>query len=178
MLENLKKALAKMFGVDVSAIDETFCQDVIVGTRDIAQTEAVKTITSGHDTKLAEYVTQVEARDKTIAESQLKITELTAQAAHGEAYLKSLRDDAAGWYKKSAGDEPDKTILEMIEQASIKQAKSLGEKFKAEVDQKFPMKCTKCGEVGSVERASSVDDPPAGDAGDGGGDTSGTSINL
>jgi len=82
-----------------------------------------------------------------------------ALASDGEAFLTSLRDDAARLYKLVAGEEKaDATILKTIENASLEEAKSFKAMYEGLADSTAPLTCQKCGSS-DVSRASFKKDP-------------------
>ncbi len=178
MKDKILKALAMLFAVGVDEVDDEFVQDIIVGTRDVTKTQAGIELAAKHKSKQDEYAAQVAERDKEITELKTSLEKSDKDAEIGRTYLKDIRDSAVASYKKLTGDKADEAMLSVIAKADISEAKALTSKFDKELDEKFPATCSSCGKVGSIERASSVDDPETKVTPVGGSEAAETTINL
>lgn len=180
MLDKLKKALAKLYGVDTSKVTEEFAGDIVAGSLKLEETEGVKALLAAKQSKTDEYLGTIETRDTEIKSLTAKIADLEKEAELGKKYLADIRADAAKFYKTAEGDEASKTILEMLDTASLEQAIALRDKFEKEVKAKFALTCNECGSE-DVDRANSLDAKAEGDDDadeDGDGDSSGDAIEL
>ena len=84
---------------------------------------------------------------------------LKEQAANGEEYLTSLRDQASTMYKLVSGEtDVDATIVAAIEKASLKEAKAYKKMYTSLADKTVPLTCQSCGSS-DVSRASHKKDP-------------------
>lgn len=120
-------------------------------------------------------LTQEKAKaDQKISELQGEVTSLKEQISANQAmvnigtsHLSEVRSSAIASYKKLYGDDKvDQNILTLLEADStnIETLLSLKATYDAQLDEKFPMRCAKCGSH-DVSRASSSiqgDDPEDG----------------
>ena len=110
-------------------------------------------------------LTQEKAKaDQKISELQSEVTSLKEQISANQAmvnigtnHLSEVRSSAIASYKKLYGDDKvDQNILALLEADStnIETLLSLKATYDAQLDEKFPMRCAKCGSH-DVSRASS-----------------------
>lgn len=110
-------------------------------------------------------LTQEKAKaDQKISELQSEVTSLKEQISANQAmvnigtsHLSEVRSSAVASYKKLYGDDKvDQNILALLEADStnIETLLSLKATYDAQLDEKFPMRCAKCGSH-DVSRASS-----------------------
>lgn len=108
--------------------------------------EKVTNLTTERD-QLQEQVTSLSA----------KVTDLEPKATIGTTYITQLREEAVTTYRKLHGDKADDTIIKMLNAETTAPAtvQSLLADYKTRLEEKFPMKCAKCGST-DVSRASST----------------------
>lgn len=94
---------------------------------------------------------------KANATLQAKIDSLEAEAETGRQYLTSLRASTLGSYQKLTGDKQDAAILALINNPSVNAdtLKALGGMYSQQLEEKFPVTCSKCGSK-DVSRGSAV----------------------
>lgn len=91
-----------------------------------------------------------------ISNLNTEVANLKEMATVGKNYVASLREKAVANYKKLKGDQADETIITMInaETTGITTINSLNADYEAQLEEKFPMTCSKCGSH-DISRASS-----------------------
>lgn len=110
--------------------------------------ETVTNLTTERDS-LQEQVTNLNA----------KVASLEPKAIIGIQYLTSLRENCVATYRKLHGDKADDTIINMLnaETTGVQTLESLQKDYTTRLEEKFPLKCAKCGSH-DVSRASSIDE--------------------
>ncbi len=156
-MDTIKKALAKVLGVAVETITESFSKDVIAGTFKLEDTSTVKALLAAKDDKIDEYVKRIEELDAAAKEGAEKVTALTAEAELGKKFLEGVRADAVKFYKLVHGDKENDPIATIIETAPLETAEAFREQYSKESEEKFPRKCGKCGSK-EISRAQTADD--------------------
>lgn len=115
----------------------------------------------GDKASLADQVTNLEAEKTSLTE---KVTNLETQVANlqematvGKSHIASLRESAITNYKKLKGDSVDETIITMLnsETTGLATLISLNKEYTDQLNEKFPMTCSKCGSH-DISRASSI----------------------
>lgn len=118
----------------------------------------------GDKASLADQVTNLEAEKTSLTE---KVTNLETQVANlqematvGKSHIASLRESAITNYKKLKGDSVDETIITMLnsETTGLATLISLNKEYTDQLNEKFPMTCSKCGSH-DISRASSIGNP-------------------
>lgn len=111
--------------------------------------------------------TSLKATAALISTKDEQITNLTTQVANlkemsemGKSFIASLREEVVSNYQKLKGDSADETILTMLkaDTTGVNTLKSLNKDYKAQLEEKFPMTCSKCGSH-DISRASSAKEP-------------------
>lgn len=100
---------------------------------------------------------QIVSLNERVADLEASVQNLTPLYNVGVEYVKALREETVNTYNKLKGSEADSTIINMLnsETTGINTVKSLKEEFQAQLEQKFPLKCSKCGSS-DINRASSA----------------------
>lgn len=100
---------------------------------------------------------QITSLNEKVANLEASVQQLTPLYQVGVEYVKSLREETVNTYNKLKGSDADSTIINMLnaETTGIATVRSLKEEFQAQLEQKFPMKCSKCGSS-DISRASSA----------------------
>ena len=85
-----------------------------------------------------------------------QVANLTEMSTVGKNYIASLRESVVTDYKKLKGESADESIITMInsDTTGINTILSLQKEYKAQLEEKFPLTCSKCGSH-DVSRASS-----------------------
>lgn len=120
----------------------------------------IQSLVQAHDNDtlvISNLTTEKNALTEQISQLNAQISSLTANAEVGKNYLTQLREDAVATYRKVMGDNAEETIINMLsaETTGIETLKSLTKDYKQRLEEKFPLKCSKCGST-DVNRASSV----------------------
>jgi hypothetical protein len=156
MNEELKKFLEKLFGDNMLQLSEG--QEI---SEELAL-QMVKTSLS----ELASLKDQITTKDNeitslkaSIATKDTEIANLNELATVGKNHIASLREATVEAYKKLNGDQADQTILTMInaETTGLQTLVSLKKDYEARLNEKFPLKCAKCGSH-DINRASSAEE--------------------
>lgn len=158
MNPELKEFLEKLFGDNLLSLEEG--QEV---STELALS-AVQTLVSDKsslETKITNLTTEKDQLTEQITQKDAKIANLTAMSTVGKNYIASLREEVVGNYKKLKGEKVDETIVTMLnaETTGIQTLISLNKDYKAQLDEKFPLTCSKCGSH-DVTHASSVIEEP------------------
>ena len=100
---------------------------------------------------------QITSLNEKVANLEASVQQLTPLYQVGVEYVKSLREETVNTYNKLKGSDADSTIINMLnaETTGIATVRSLKEEFQAQLEQKFPMRCSKCGSS-DISRASSA----------------------
>lgn len=156
MNEELKAFLQSLVDNGIISLAEgsELNQDTVVQSlQELASTietknQEIETLNQ-HNTSLQEKLSNLEAQ----------VVNMTQLYSVGLDYVSKLKEEAVDVYKKLKGEESDQTIINMInaETTGIATIKSLSADFKAQLEAKFPMKCSKCGST-DISRASSAND--------------------
>ena len=111
-------------------------------------------ISSGNkDTEITQLKEQL-----TEAQGKAKTTEDSKFIDMGKTHLDTTREAVKANYKKLHGSGADETILTLLDSCSLEQLNSLGKQYNEQLEQKYPLSCSKCGSK-EVNRASSVNVP-------------------
>lgn len=94
-----------------------------------------------------------------LSEKESEVVSMTPLYEIGKNHFASLRDEATKAYKKLMGDKADETMINLIsaETTGIATVISLLKDYTARLEEKFPLKCKKCGST-DVNRASSAEE--------------------
>lgn len=154
MNKELKEFLEKLFGDNLLSLAEG--QEV---STELALS-AVQSLVNGKktlETKITNLTTEKDQLTEQITQKDAEIANLTAMSTVGKNYIASLREEVVGNYKKLKGDKADETIVTMLnaETTGLQTLISLNKDYKAQLDEKFPLTCSKCGSH-DVTRSSSV----------------------
>ena len=92
----------------------------------------------------------------TINDLNAQVANLTEMATVGKNHIANVRLIAVNNYKKLKGDQADETIVNMLnsETTGLVTLESLNKEYMAQLDEKFPLHCAKCGSL-DINRASS-----------------------
>lgn len=132
----------------------------VTATQELALSQIREMVAS--KASLQEQVTNLttdrDTLQSSVTELNDKVTNLTARAEIGTNYLASLREEAVGTYKKLKGDSADEVVVNMLtaETTSINTLQALMKDYNAQLEEKFPMTCKKCGSH-DINRASSIE---------------------
>lgn len=154
MNKELKEFLEKLFGDNLLSLAEG--QEV---STELALS-AVQSLVNGKKTleaNITNLTTEKNQLSKQITQKDAEIANLTAMATVGKNHIASLREEVVGNYKKLKGDKADETIVTMLnaETTGLQTLISLNKDYKAQLEEKFPLTCSKCGSH-DVTRSSSV----------------------
>lgn len=163
MDKDLQAFLESLFGEGKLTLEEgqEMTQDNV-----LASIQALVASQSSHQEEinsLNEQVTNLTTERDTLQEQvtslNSKVDSLTPKAEIGTNYLTSLREDCVETYRKLKGESADDSIVNMLnaETTGIQTLKSLLKDYTTQLNDKFPMKCSKCGSH-DVSRSSSVDE--------------------
>lgn len=119
----------------------------VIADRDQLKTQ--KETLESEKTSLNEQITNLNA----------EVANLKEMATVGKNHIASLRETAVANYKKLKGDAVDETIITMLNSDTTGMATiiSLNKDYEAQLEEKFPLTCAKCGSH-EVNRASSAPD--------------------
>lgn len=154
MNKELKEFLEKLFGDNLLSLAEG--QEV---STELALS-AVQSLVNGKKTleaNITNLTTEKNQLSEQITQKDDEIANLTAMATVGKNHIASLREEVVGNYKKLKGDKADETIVTMLnaETTGLQTLISLNKDYKAQLEEKFPLTCSKCGSH-DVTRSSSV----------------------
>lgn len=154
MNKELKEFLEKLFGDNLLSLAEG--QEV---STELALS-AVQSLVNGKKTleaNITNLTTEKNQLSEQITQKDAEIANLTAMATVGKNHIASLREEVVGNYKKLKGDKADETIVTMLnaETTGLQTLISLNKDYKAQLEEKFPLTCSKCGSH-DVTRSSSV----------------------
>lgn len=158
MNKELKEFLEKLFGDNLLSLAEG--QEV---STELALS-AVKSLVSDKsslETKVTNLTTEKDQLTEQITQKDAEIANLTAMSTVGKNYIASLREEVVGNYKKLKGDKVDETIVTMLnaETTGLQTLISLNKDYKAQLEEKFPLTCSKCGSHDVTRSSSVVEDP-------------------
>lgn len=163
MNEELQEFLKQIFGKDMLQLEEG--KEI---TADNAK-EAISTLISSlSETKTSlqnlqtekdNLITEKTALTEKVANLEAEVANLKDMSTVGQNYIASLREKAVDSYKKLKGDKADDTIISMLNAptTALVTLKSLLSDYEAQLEEKFPLACAKCGSK-DISRASSVQD--------------------
>lgn len=126
-------------------------------TDDNAQVEIAKFFTNNDqalkdkDVEIEKLTGEKETAETALAEAKPKVEKFDALALQEKEDVKEL-------YKKLKGDDAKDSIIKLIDESTPDSLVALKEEYEIELDEKFPAKCSSCGEVATLSRASSVND--------------------
>ena len=154
MNKELKEFLEKLFGDNLLSLAEG--QEV---STELALS-AVQSLVNSKKTleaSITNLTTEKNQLSEQITQKDAEIANLTAMATVGKNHIASLREEVVGNYKKLKGDKADETIVTMLnaETTGLQTLISLNKDYKAQLEEKFPLTCSKCGSH-DVTRSSSV----------------------
>lgn len=158
MNKELKEFLEKLFGDNLLSLAEG--QEV---STELALS-AVQSLVNGKktlETKITNLTTEKDQLTEQITQKDAEIANLTAMSTVGKNYIASLREEVVGNYKKLKGDKADETIVTMLnaETTGLQTLISLNKDYKAQLEEKFPLTCSKCGSHDVTRSSSVVEDP-------------------
>lgn len=107
-------------------------------------------------TQVDNLTTEKTSLTEQIANKDAEIANLKEMATVGKNHIASLREQTVAAYKKLMGDQVDETIVTMLnaETTGLATLISLQKDYTKRLEEKFPLKCSKCGST-DVSRASS-----------------------
>lgn len=158
MNKELKEFLEKLFGDNLLSLAEG--QEV---STELALS-AVQSLVNGKKTledNITNLTTEKNQLSEQITQKDAEIANLTAMATVGKNHIASLREEVVGNYKKLKGDKVDETIVTMLnaETTGLQTLISLNKDYKAQLEEKFPLTCSKCGSHDVTRSSSVVEDP-------------------
>ena len=158
MNQELKEFLEKLFSDNLLSLSEG--QEV---STELALS-AVQSLVNGKktlETKITNLTTEKDQLTEQITQKDAEIANLTAMSTVGKNYIASLREEVVGNYKKLKGDKADETIVTMLnaETTGLQTLISLNKDYKAQLEEKFPLTCSKCGSHDVTRSSSVVEDP-------------------
>ena len=158
MNKELKEFLEKLFGDNLLSLAEG--QEV---STELALS-AVQSLVNSKKTleaSITNLTTEKNQLSEQITQKDAEIANLTAMATVGKNHIASLREEVVGNYKKLKGDKADETIVTMLnaETTGLQTLISLNKDYKAQLEEKFPLTCSKCGSHDVTRSSSVVDDP-------------------
>lgn len=158
MNEELKEFLEKLFGDNLLSLAEG--QEV---STELALS-AVQSLVNSKKTleaSITNLTTEKNQLSEQITQKDAEIANLTAMATVGKNHIASLREEVVGNYKKLKGDKVDETIVTMLnaETTGLQTLISLNKDYKAQLEEKFPLTCSKCGSHDVTRSSSVVEDP-------------------
>ena len=158
MNQELKEFLEKLFGDNLLSLAEG--QEV---STELALS-AVQSLVNSKKTleaSITNLTTEKNQLSEQINQKDAEIANLTAMATVGKNHIASLREEVVGNYKKLKGDKADETIVTMLnaETTGLQTLISLNKDYKAQLEEKFPLTCSKCGSHDVTRSSSVVEDP-------------------
>lgn len=158
MNKELKEFLEKLFGNNLLLLAEG--QEV---STELALS-AVQSLVNSKNTleaSITNLTTEKNQLSEQINQKDAEIANLTAMATVGKNHIASLREEVVGNYKKLKGDKVDETIVTMLnaETTGLQTLISLNKDYKAQLEEKFPLTCSKCGSHDVTRSSSVVEDP-------------------
>ena len=137
-------------GTEKNKENVTSALKAVIADRDQLKTQ--KETLESEKTSLNEQITNLNA----------EVANLKEMATVGKNHIASLRETAVANYKKLKGEQVDETIVTMLnsETTGLATLISLNNDYQAQLEEKFPLTCAKCGSH-EVSRASSAPEPVA-----------------
>lgn len=153
-MDELKKFIESLFGDGLLALSEgkqPTSEEVI---------SCIKSLVSSNSNLESEITSLKDSKTKLESEvSQLK-SEIDKNKPFIEVatnYLSEVRKQVTDDYRKLMDKDVDESMITLISNAELSTLKSLGNSYKVQLENKFPMTCEECGSH-KVSRASSVTD--------------------
>lgn len=158
MNKELKEFLEKLFGDNLLSLAEG--QEVSTELA-LSAVQSLVNDKSSLETKITNLTTEKDQLTDQITQKDAEIANLTAMSTVGKNYIASLREEVVGNYKKLKGDKADETIVTMLnaETTGLQTLISLNKDYKAQLEEKFPLTCSKCGSHDVTRSSSVVEDP-------------------
>jgi hypothetical protein len=152
----LEEFIAKLFGADMLQLEEGQS-----ASEEVALT-AVRDLVANNGSLLTQVnnlKTEKTALSEKVVNLEAKVANLQDMAGVGTKYIASLRDKVVANYKKLKGDAADESIVTMLnaDTTGILTLQSLNKEYETQLEEKFPLTCSKCGSH-DVSRGSSVKD--------------------
>ena len=121
---------------------------------------AVKSLISSNslmETKVTNLTSEKAALSEQVNNLNTQVANLNEMATVGKNHIASLREEVVNNYKKLKGDNIDETIVTMLnsETTGLNTLISLNKDYKEQLEEKFPLTCSKCGSH-EVTRGSSA----------------------
>lgn len=157
-MNELQKFLESLFGEGLLQ-----CAEGQAPSQEMAITQLSSLI--AERTSLAEAKSQLESEVASLKEEnnslKLEAKNNEVLVGIGTSHLKEVREAAVASYTKLMGDKVDETILTLInsEDTNLTTILSLQKSYDTQLEEKYPVKCSKCGST-EVSRASSVTEDP------------------
>jgi hypothetical protein len=100
---------------------------------------------------------EITALKESIKQLEAKVVNLQDMATVGTNHIAALRETVVANYKKLKGDAVDETIITMLnsDTTGLQTLISLNKDYQAQLEEKFPMTCSKCGSH-DISRSSSI----------------------
>lgn len=123
----------------------------------IASVKSLISSNSLMETKITNLENEKSTLSEHITNLNTQIANLNEMATVGKNHIASLREEVVNNYKKLKGDNVDETIVTMInsETTGLNTLTSLNKEYKEQLEEKFPLTCSKCGSH-EVTRGSSA----------------------
>ena len=136
-------------GIEVNQDNVTSAVKALISERD--QIKALKETLETEKATLTSTITNLNA----------EVANLKEMATVGKNHIADVRLSAVTNYKKLKGEQADETIVNMLnaETTGLATLESLNKEYLAQLDEKFPLHCAKCGST-DVNRASSIQVEP------------------
>lgn len=163
MNQELKEFLERIFGENMLQLQEGQEATVDVAAEAIANLISEnKKFKNDNETIQAEkenLTTEKASLTEKIQNLEAEVSSLKDMAQVGKDYIANLRESTVANYKKLKGESADETIITMLnaDTTGLVTLKSLNKDYEAQLEEKFPLTCAKCGSH-DVNRASSVQD--------------------
>lgn len=155
-MNELEKFLEKLFGENMLQLAEgkKINEDTAM--------EAVTALINSNNqlnTDVANLNTEKQSLTEKITNLESQVANLKDMATVGTNYIANLRETVVSNYKKLKGENADSTIVNMLnaETTGLATLQSLNKDYEDQLEEKFPLTCSKCGSH-DVSRASSTQD--------------------
>ena len=156
MNKELQEFIESLFGADLLQLAEDqgkSAEAALSAIRGIVAEKATLTEAKLHlESEVTSLREEVETLKSTIMSNE-KFAEI------GTNYLTEMRNSAIASYTKLMGESADQTILTLLnsESTNLETILSLKKGYESQLEEKYPVKCSKCGST-EVDRASSHND--------------------
>lgn len=153
-MDKLQEFLDSLFGTELLNLAEGTKPSVELVLSEVKAIIAEKT-------SLAEAKVQLESQVASLSDEvkslKIEIQKNEAMATIGTSHLSAVRNSAVESYTKLMGEKVDQNILTLLnaETTGLETLLSLKATYDVQLEEKFPMACTKCG-CTEISRASSV----------------------